>query len=80
MRGKVIKVTFLIEYPDGSQKEASFNDASEIQAIYLSEDVMDDKMKNVFNRSTNWHDNPTMLIQKENEIPPRCHIDYCRIP
>ncbi|SXF12083.1 Uncharacterised protein [Klebsiella variicola] len=79
MRGKVIKINITVSYPDGSIKEATFDDIADVKAIYFTEDVMSDEMKSLFNVSNDWKENPTVIVQKGDVLSPRCKIDYCPV-
>lgn len=78
-RGRVTKVTFYIEYPDGSLKESTVAVSSRLNAVLLSDDYMDDEMKKLFNVSqTDWKKNPAMIIVDGTQRKPNCDYPDCQ--
>lgn len=63
-RGRVTKVTFEIEYPDGSTATSEVSDAQDLKGIALSGDSVDGEVIGQFNVSADdWTRNPTMLLE-----------------
>lgn len=81
-RGKVTKVTFEIEYPDGSTKTSDLDNPGDVEKIVFSNDHMaDDEDAGRFNVSEeDWKQNPTMLLYSKN-VPasiPFCTHNGCK--
>lgn len=79
LRGKVTKVSFHVEYPDGSSKDSTYVPADELRAILFSESYMTEDMKKLFTKSrTNWKDNPAMIIVDGTLNKPNCDWPDCQ--
>lgn len=79
LRGKVTKVVFHVEYPDGSTKESSFSPMDKLNAVLLSETFMTDEMKSLFTKSsTDWKKNPAMIIVDGKLLKPNCDYPDCQ--
>lgn len=79
MRGKITKVTFHVEYPDGSTKESSFEPTERLNAVLLEESFMTLEMKRMFTRSnTDWKMNPAMIIVDGKLLKPNCDYPDCQ--
>ncbi len=81
-RGIVKKITFEIEYPDGSTKESILKDeAKNLSAIILSDEMVLEKDISSWKVSHDWKDNPTMLlVYKDGRSTPHCrwkwHLEH----
>ncbi|HCM0880728.1 TPA: hypothetical protein N2826_005030 [Vibrio parahaemolyticus] len=75
-RGVVKKISFVIDYPDGSSKSVSLNEeeVSKLKAIIFSEAMMDSNMKILWGSSSDWKENPAMLLVDEDDVS----TPYCR--
>ena len=73
-RGIVKKITFEIEYPDGSIKTSVLDkELDNVAAIVLSEEVELGKTSLQWNESKEWKENPTMfLISQDLRSTPYC--------
>ena len=82
-RGKVVKVTFEIEYPDGSSKVSSLTGdmLGDLAAIVLDEVLVPERQLSEWNASSqDWRKNPTMLLRKkdlETDGPLWCYGTSC---
>jgi hypothetical protein len=65
-RGKLTKVTFEIEYPDGSTKVSELEDPESVKRLSFDEAYVDDGDQQTFNASeADWKQNPAMIIYRE---------------
>ncbi|EHZ7360244.1 hypothetical protein QX220_21975 [Vibrio vulnificus] len=73
-RGKINKITFEIEYPDGSKKVAVLEkELGDLSAIVFGESQVKEHSRSEWGDSKNWKDNPTMLlIDNEGRSNPYC--------
>lgn len=79
LRGKVTKIVFSIEYPDGSTKESTVFPTQSIEAVMMSDTLMSDEMKHLFNRSdTDWKRNPAMVIVDGGTLKANCDYPDCQ--
>jgi hypothetical protein len=79
IRGKVTKIVFSIEYPDGSTKESTVFPIRSIEAVMMSDDFMSEEMKSLFNRSdTDWKKNPAMVIVDGGTLKANCDYPDCQ--
>lgn len=80
LRGTITRVSFHVEYPDGSCKDSTFEPETELKAIMFSEDYMTDDMKALFTRSrVDWKVNPAMIIVDGKIMKPNCDWPDCQI-
>lgn len=82
-RGIVKKVTFEIEYPDGTTKTSTL-DASvglgEVSSIIFDDVCVPEQDRPIWNASEDWRKNPTMLLRKKNHNAlsvPWCYTSSC---
>lgn len=74
-RGVVKKISFEIEYPDGSTKTSVLEEKEldNLAAIVLSEEAKVGKAELQWNKSAEWKENPTMfLISRDLKSTPYC--------
>lgn len=80
-RGVVRKVTFEIEYPDGSRKTETLDNPSDVAVITLAENRIPDQDSSLFNVSdADWKQNPAMLVYYGREADvgvPNPVIPFC---
>ncbi len=63
-RGRVTKVTFAIEYPDGSTASSTVTDTQDLTGIVFTDEGINNDAVDRYNASTeDWKKNPTMLLQ-----------------
>ena len=79
LRGKVSKIHFYIEYPDGSKKETVFEPKAGLKAILCSDEFMTEEMKNMFTKSdSDWKKNPAMVIVDGDVLGTTCEFPQCQ--
>lgn len=79
MCGNIIKITFVIQYPDGSEKIAEMEGIDNVNAIYFKECVMNEEMSEKFTVSQNWTRNPAMIVHSKEGVFANCKINQYRI-
>jgi hypothetical protein len=63
-RGHVTRVTFEVEYPDGSTAKSEVKDPQDLEMIAFSGDHVSPEATDKFNVSPDdWKQNPTMLLR-----------------
>jgi hypothetical protein len=63
-RGRVTRVTFEVEYPDGSKATSVINDTQDLKMIAFSGDSVSSDATGQYNVSQeDWRQNPTMLLE-----------------
>ncbi len=79
LRGKIVEITFHVEYPDGLKKISKFIPEKRLNAILLSENFMTQEMKGQFNISDcDWKKNPAMIIVDGEILKANCDYPECR--
>ena len=80
-RGEVKKISFEIEYPDGTKKLAVLEKELEtLTAIILHDSQVTEKLQSDWGGSDNWKDNPTMLlVDVEDRSTPYCRWKHHQI-
>ena len=73
-RGTVKKITFEVEYPDGSRKTSVIEDAEDVASITFHAEGVSQRDLQLFNKSSSdWRENPTMLVYRGEDPPdPIC--------
>jgi len=80
MRGSVKSVTFEIEYPNGFKKSLTLSSSNDLKAILLSDELMNEHMKNMFNVSEDdWQKNPAMVIVDGSGTRSTCEFPQCQL-
>lgn len=82
-RGKVVRISFTVEYPDGSSHESELASPEEITKVVFHESELAEDEHSAFCVSLKeWKRNPSMLVfrgrgQKGIHPEPHCsHIDH----
>ena len=79
LRGKVTKITFHVEYPNGKTKDSEFEPEKELNAVLFSETYMTEEMKKLFTVSkSDWKANPAMIIVDGKMLKPNCDYPDCQ--
>ncbi|MCY1383750.1 hypothetical protein D9M69_719060 [compost metagenome] len=78
-RGRVVSLTAVVEYPDGSSKTAEL-DMKGLDAIYFTEAAMDEVALQAFAAQTDWRENPTFIERRGDEVQRKCKINQCLQP
>ncbi|MBE3871842.1 hypothetical protein HJ160_24410 [Vibrio parahaemolyticus] len=81
-RGTVKRITFEIEYPDGTTKTSVLDEEvglNDVASIVLGDEYVPEEELTIWNASENWRENPTMLILKKHVGPaiPWCYTSDC---
>jgi hypothetical protein len=70
-RGTVKKITFEVEYPDGSLKTSVIEDAEDVASITFYPERVSPRDLQFFNKSSSdWRENPTMLVYRGKDPDP----------
>jgi hypothetical protein len=70
-RGTVKKITFEVEYPDGSLKTSVIEDAEDVASITFHAEGVSRRDLQFFNKSSSdWRENPTMLVYRGKDPSP----------
>lgn len=80
-RGTVRKVTFEIEYPDGSSKVSELDDPGNVGLIAFDEQHVRDGDLELYNVSeSDWEQNPAMVVYKKSDPKgiPFCTHNGCK--
>ncbi len=79
LRGKVTRVIFHVEYPDGTQKVYDYSTRDRLNAVILSDEYANDEMKQLLNVSSeDWTKNPAMIIVDGEKLIPNCDYPDCQ--
>jgi hypothetical protein len=79
-RGKVVGITFAIEYPDGSRKVTEVENPEDVKSIAFDQESIAPGDEGRFNVSeTDWKQNPSMIIYPQVGNPgiPFCTHNGC---
>ena len=84
LRGTVVKLTFEIEYPDGSRKVAELDSPEKVSSIAFDSTSVSAGDAELFNVSeSDWKQNPSMIVYPkagEAESIPFCTHNGCSGP
>lgn len=79
LRGKITRISFVIEYPDGTTKESSYDPQHGLRAVLISDKFMTEEMRKLFTRSeSDWKKNPAMIIVDGKMSIPNCDYPQCQ--
>jgi hypothetical protein len=77
-RGKVVKATFEIEYPDGSTKVSEIDNPQDVGYIAFDEAHIRENDRGRYNVSeSDWKENPAMMIYARGADVAELGIPFC---